>query len=74
MQVWKFAGAGEHLAAPGDAGLPRRPGRRDLGLDYIVYQRRVGAAGLFDLLELRPRGFAQFPGQSLDPAGSCGGV
>ncbi len=74
MQVREFAGAGEHFAALGDAGLTCSAGGGDLRLDHIVAKRREGAAGFFDVLELRPCGVAQFARQRLDAAGTGGGI
>ena len=74
VQVRKFAGAGQHVASLGDVGLAHGPGCGDLALDQVLFERGEDAAGLFDLLEQRPRGFAKLPGQRFDAAGAGGGI
>ena len=69
MQVRELADAGEHILAPRDIRLARLARRCDLALDLALLKCGEGAAGLFDLLEQRPRLLAEFSRQALDAAG-----
>ena len=74
VQVREFAGAGQHVASFGDVRLAHGPGRGDLVLDQVLFERRKNAAGLLDLLEQRPGGFAQLLRQRFDAAGAGRGI
>src|SRR5262249_11492969 len=63
-------GAGQNLLSSHQCLLARRPHRADVALDKSAFQRRPCAAGLFDLLKLRPGGEAKLLGQSFEGAGS----
>ena len=54
IQVWKLAGAGQHLAALRDVGVTRCPRGRDLALEQALLKRSESAAGCLALLEQRP--------------------